>query len=263
VDKRVKDMTGMRFGRLVVVSFSHTTNLGTACWNVICDCGNNTVVRGDNLRRGTTRSCGCIRKINEYKRPRKKELVRRKIIEMSGKRFGRWLVISRADDSKDGKDRWNCICECGTTRDVLGKSLRSGDSKSCGCLSIELTIQRNKCRSGSLNPNWNENLTDEKRHANRDYAEYIEWRTSVYKRDVYTCQKCGGNAGGDLNAHHIESYNSNKELRTSLGNGVTLCEECHHKFHRIYGQGHNTREQFNEFMEDKECEEWRLAGFGG
>ncbi len=56
------------------------------------------------------------------------------------------------------------------------------------------------------------------------------------------------NSGGNLVAHHIESYNSNKDLRTTLENGITLCVDCHDKFHHIYGRGNNTREQFDEFM---------------
>ena len=65
------DMTGMRFGRLVVVS--RAENKGNMSrWNCVCDCGNETVVYSNNLRRGYTQSCGCYRHECELERAAKK-----------------------------------------------------------------------------------------------------------------------------------------------------------------------------------------------
>jgi hypothetical protein len=55
--------------------------------------------------------------------------------DLSGTRFGRWRVIGRSALSE--KLLWYCICDCGTERDVDGRSLRRGASRSCGCLSDE------------------------------------------------------------------------------------------------------------------------------
>lgn len=55
---------------------------------------------------------------------------------MTGLKFFRLAVISKAGTIK-GKLAWNCVCECGTNLVVLGESLRSGNSKSCGCLQKE------------------------------------------------------------------------------------------------------------------------------
>ncbi len=105
---------------------------------------------------------------------------------------------------------------------------------------------------GDKSPHWKPHLTDEDRNDFRTYPEYREWRTKVYERDNYTCQKCSDSKGRNLNAHHIEAYNSNKELRTVVDNGITWCEDCHKDFHHQYGYGDNTREQYNEFMNIKE-----------
>lgn len=59
---RIKDITGKRFGRLTVLSFSHIGGDGKAIWKCICDCGNSHFVDGCNLRRGNSRSCGCLAK---------------------------------------------------------------------------------------------------------------------------------------------------------------------------------------------------------
>jgi hypothetical protein len=54
-------------------------------------------------------------------------------IDLTGKQFERLFVIDRAGNNIDGRARWNCKCKCGTIITVLGKELRSGHTKSCGC----------------------------------------------------------------------------------------------------------------------------------
>jgi len=54
------DISGQRFGRLVVVRYSHSQR--GAMWECVCDCGNFTTVRGGNLRSGNTTSCGCVQR---------------------------------------------------------------------------------------------------------------------------------------------------------------------------------------------------------
>lgn len=62
--------------------------------------------------------------------------------DLTGKQFGRWMVISYSGKDKHGCALWNCKCECGTERPVSGYNLKSGDSKSCGCLARNKTIER-------------------------------------------------------------------------------------------------------------------------
>lgn len=54
------DLTGKRFGRLVVLNADHKNSRELWYWRCRCDCGNETVVSGDKLRRGSTKSCGCL-----------------------------------------------------------------------------------------------------------------------------------------------------------------------------------------------------------
>lgn len=70
--------------------------------------------------------------------------------------------------------------------------------------------------------------------------EYKDWRTSVFKRDDYTCQKCG-QRGGCLEAHHktpfreiAEKHQFKDHLEAAkceelfdVSNGITLCNICH------------------------------------
>lgn len=61
--RRATEITGQRFGRLVVTSRAGSDGHGGARWNADCDCGMNTVATGTHLRRGQIRSCGCLRGI--------------------------------------------------------------------------------------------------------------------------------------------------------------------------------------------------------
>lgn len=57
-ESKAMDLTGMRFGNLLVVKRSGTAN-GHATWLCKCDCGNEAIVVSDRLRNGHTKSCGC------------------------------------------------------------------------------------------------------------------------------------------------------------------------------------------------------------
>lgn len=57
-------------------------------------------------------------------------------IDLTGQVFGRWSVVSYAGK---GTSKWNVRCECGTEAIVTGGNLKSGKTKSCGCLRVEVS----------------------------------------------------------------------------------------------------------------------------
>jgi len=168
------------------------------------------------------------------------------IKDITGKRFGRLVAIQPEEKRKHSYAVWVCKCDCGNLTSVTSGNLSSGNTRSCGCYHAEKVAKMLSERRGPKNHMWDSSRTDEERKRERKYPEYKEWRTAVFERDNYICQKCG-EKGKRLNAHHIESYDINKDLRTALENGVTLCVDCHDDFHHIYGNGNNTREQFERF----------------
>lgn len=105
-----------------------------------------------------------------------------------------------------------------------------------------------KFYSRENNSNWNFALSKQERDHTRRYPEYYEWRNKVYEKDNFTCCKCGDDKGGNLIAHHMYNYSKYKELRTVLGNGITLCTVCHKDFHGIYGYKNNNKLQVIEFL---------------
>lgn len=56
-----------------------------------------------------------------------------KAIDLTGQKFGRLTVISRAGNTKAGQAKWLCKCDCGKQTTVAGYQLRGGYTKSCGC----------------------------------------------------------------------------------------------------------------------------------
>ena len=95
------------------------------------------------------------------------------------------------------------------------------------------------------NPNWKGGISALD-HLIRTNLKNRQWRSDVFTRDEFTCQECGDNKGGNLNAHHIKPFLSiiqYYEITTlkealaceelwSINNGITLCEKCHRKVHK-------------------------------
>lgn len=78
---------------------------------------------------------------------------------------------------------------------------------------------------GNKNPNWRGGITESNRLL-RNTAQYRDWRNSVFKRDDWTCVKCG-NRGVAIHADHIKSFSKFHEFRFDVSNGRTLCIPCH------------------------------------
>ena len=64
-----------------------------------------------------------------------------KFIDLTGKRYGRLVVIERTKN-KGSKTAWLCKCDCGNEKIVTGDGLNRGNTKSCGCLSKEIARNR-------------------------------------------------------------------------------------------------------------------------
>jgi hypothetical protein len=129
-----KNLTGQRFGRLLVIGLGRRRgrqNLIT--WQCHCDCGATVEVSGGSLRNGT-RSCGCLNRE-----------ARSTFIDLAGQRFGRLTVLARAHTKIE--IFWLCRCDCGNSKVIAGRNLRDGDTRSCGCLKLEILRSRVKPRS--------------------------------------------------------------------------------------------------------------------
>ena len=156
----------------------------------------------------------------------------------SNNRYNRLVVIK----SLIGKSL--CKCDCGNEIVVDNYSLKTGHTKSCGCLQSE-NFQGAKVNKGDKHGNWQGGVSGKRNRAMQS-TKYRRWREDVYKRDNYTCQKCK-QIGYQLNAHHVFSYSEHKNKRYDIFNGVTFCKDCHFSFHKIYGRKKINQDQLKKF----------------
>lgn len=63
--------------------------------------------------------------------------------KVNGVKYGRWTVLGDSHRNSCGQMMWNCRCECGTERVVNSSNVKTGRSKSCGCLAVETTKKVN------------------------------------------------------------------------------------------------------------------------
>ena len=69
------------------------------------------------------------------------------LIDLTGQRFGRLTVIERTGSDCIGQAMWRCRCDCGNMTVVAGGNLRTGNTRSCGCYGLELTIGGHRSRT--------------------------------------------------------------------------------------------------------------------
>jgi hypothetical protein len=154
----------------------------------------------------------------------------------------------------DGKNNPKKKCSCGDRKEIkaktcwncfvksIKKKFKIGICTNCGKTFTMTCFYGNKycsnqCQKSHLqvkylsenNPNWKGGVKS-KNQIGRFSVKYVQWRNSVFKRDLYSCQKCG-QIGWSLHSHHIKPWAKNVSLRYELSNGITLCKNCHKEVH--------------------------------
>lgn len=244
---RFIDLTGKKFGRLTVLSRESKDKAGHINWKCRCDCGNEIIASGCHLKSGHTTSCGCF--ADE----------KRHICEdLTGQRFGRWTVLRNTGIKERSSYLFECQCDCGTIKNIRSGSLKSGNSKSCGCLAKELSRKREK---NLYNPKAIKDMTGQ-RFGNLVIEGMEERKPHEKVRWICRCD-CGNKISltrtmllnrneENLNCGCIEKFSYNKEyprLRRIWGNmkqrclnpkndsyagyggrGITICQEWQEDF---------------------------------
>lgn len=114
--------------------------------------------------------------------------------DLAGQTFGRLTVLRRAENDKNGRTRWWCVCECGTESIKSGKLLMNGHCRSCGCGEYENRV--NNCTSHRLS------------------------NTRIYSIWQGMKQRC--------------YYPKHKDYHNYGGRGVTVCAEWRNDFQAFY-----------------------------
>lgn len=141
---KFNDLSGTRYDQLLVL---HRTDDYVSKKSIqvqftcVCDCGREIVVRATTLRRGKKTSCGCTTNRAQ------KQGLHPNLQDLTGQKFNRWTVMYRAESLVEPSGRkatmWHCQCDCGFEDNIRSGTLKSGLSKSCGCLKTDvLGIER-------------------------------------------------------------------------------------------------------------------------
>lgn len=131
------------------------------------------------------------------------------------------------------------------TKRKISKALK-GNTNMLGKHPSEKTkLKMSEIKKGENNSNWKGGISFLENSIRANFKNR-QWRSDVFTRDNFTCQMCGDDRGGNLEAHHKKSFLSilqHYEIITleealeceelwNINNGITLCEECHKKEHQ-------------------------------
>ncbi len=209
-----------------------------------------------------------------------------RFVDLTGHTYGRLSVLRKDSQDKHNRWKWLCMCTCGEEVVVLSNKLRTGNTKSCGCMRYirddliedisgnvygKLTALRRderrsntgkikwicRCECGHVLSVFKSHLITGHTSSCRRIGIHVSaprrkqslWAETIRERFGNTCQKCG--FAGDhssLHAHHILSATAHKDKRFSIDNGSCLCEKCHKEFHSKYGLMKHTEEDFYRWL---------------
>lgn len=131
-----------------------------------------------------------------------------RLLDLTGQRFGRLTVASRADNGNDGSPRWLCKCDCGNVCTVRSSNLKRGQTQSCGCLrkdkaKLNATHRMSRTRLYRIwcdmkNRCYNKNVNNYHSYGGRgvkvcdewlDSSRFFEWAKSSGYTDEMTIER--------------------------------------------------------------------------
>lgn len=116
------DLTGQRFGKLLVLAPTAERMRGAVVWRCRCDCGKEILLESRRLKSGAAYSCGCEKAPYENEK------------DLTGMKFGRLTVLRKSENrAKDRNPLWICRCDCGAVIETTRRKLVTGSQSSCGC----------------------------------------------------------------------------------------------------------------------------------
>lgn len=127
-----KDLVGQQFGQWTVIAEPNKANM----WLCECSCGTRSAVAEYALTRGISARCkSCASRQSGSKRR----------LDLTGQRYGKLVVVRRVGTVYGGKiTTWEVQCDCGSPPKVVrGPVLRTGNTRSCGCLRLEMGTKVN------------------------------------------------------------------------------------------------------------------------
>ena len=279
--KRI-DLIGQRFGRLTVISLNEEISKQKrhSYWNCKCDCGNEKVVWGADLKRGRTNSCGCYNRQMQSDKMKERwqdeeyrQMKSDKMRELNEKRWQdeEFRQMKSNEMREMAKERWQDEEFRQMQSDKMKERWQDEEFR-------QIQSEIHSKINGENSSNWKGGITPISIYL-RHLLIVKQWFNDSKKQANYTCELTG-KVGYKLNTHHLKAFNTivleahelhNIQIHEIIGeytkeelhkleeyvvswhkdssNAVVLSEEVHDLFHSLYGKGNNTKEQFEEFKE--------------
>lgn len=176
-----------------------------------------------------------------------------KLIDLTGKIFGRLTIKGRDCTRSDGGVRWLCECECGKTVSVASRELNSGQTRSCGCLARELSKLRNTTHGLSDSPEygiWSAMKTRCTNQNTKNYDSYGGRGITISDRWLNSFENFYADMGPRPSAEHsIDRIENDKGYVPGNCRWATLVEQANNKrttrLHDLNGELLTVREIVN------------------
>ena len=190
-------------------------------------------------------------------------------VDHSGKRFGLWVVLTKAPNRTGRRTAWLCRCECGTEKSVASCHLVSGASTNCGCIRPE-RARTNKTKPGMSGTNeyeiWrrmkarcsNKNLDDFRLYGGKGIIVCEAWKNSfdAFIRDMGKRPSIG---------HSIDRINSGGNYEPKNCRWATPKEQARNtsrnRFHIVKGERMTITEAIERYGEGQNpgTVKWRIS----
>lgn len=153
--------------------------------------------------------------------------------DITGQKFGRWTVLAFTEIRKE-KSFFLCRCECGTEKQVSGNSLKTGASKSCGCLHAEQAAINMKCnqvqnRLASGEANFNDLLSRYRRGAKERDLSFdltIKEFRELTSAECFYCGTEPSQIAHKTNTFGSYLYNGIDRVDNTIGYNISNCVSC-------------------------------------
>lgn len=156
--------------------------------------------------------------------------------DLTGQRFNRWVILSRAENYRGKYSAWLCRCDCGTERVVKAVNLKTNTSQSCGCYAREVW----KRTLGRENPKRQKNTPDsllngvfltyqwQAKRKNREFTLSKQDFLTITAKNCYYCGALPSNQAGRYG--RMCRYNGMDRVDNlkgyTLDNVVPCCKTC-------------------------------------